>query len=144
MSHWRAEAIRRLPGMRKQIERASSITSLWIELTSPFLDAYSEPRDESLILRVYQFADYCIHLPRVADIGFDSFTAVWIGFFEWLPFHKATRDDMPRWLTYEEVRDGEKIFKNLIGDESYIELLEFMQQNRHRFQPGWKHRKAEK
>lgn len=143
MSHWRAEAIRRFPEMRKRIEQLSSITALWIELTGPFLDAYAKQRDESLILRVYQFADYCMRLPRVADAGFDPVTAVCITFFEFLPNHKETREDMPRWLTYEEVRGSEEIFKYLIGDESYLELLEFMQQNRHRFQNGWRYRRVE-
>lgn len=138
MSRWRAVAIKRFRDLREKIEKSSTLMELWIEFSSHFRDAYRQPRNESLILRVYQFADWCMHAPRVKDSNRDPITAVAISFFERLPVDKATREDMPRWFTYEDVAESRKIFSNLIGEESFAELLKHMAQNRHRFQPGWR------
>lgn len=103
MAKWRAKAIELFPELRRQIAESPEIMYFWCnELRIPFEAAYDAvPRDESLIARVYAFADWCRRAPRDRDVGRDPFTAVMVAFVEHIPQHPAAREDMPRWFTPE-------------------------------------------
>jgi hypothetical protein len=136
MARWRAEALQRLPELRDVITSADSVMALWIELLSAFEKAYrSDPWDESLIGRIYSFADWCMNAPRGPDAGHDPMSAVTVAFYEDIPAFKPARDDMPRWFPYAEVANNRQVFAYLIGDEKYDELVKHMAKNRHRYQP---------
>ena len=134
MAKWRAEALKRLPEHQRVIEAAPSIMSLWIELSPLFHRAYEvEPRDESLIARIYGFADWCMQAPRHDDAGHDPLSAVACAFYEHIPTHGPARDDMPRWFRPDEVARSREVFAYLIGDEKFEKLLAYMKQHRDRY-----------
>lgn len=136
MAKWRAQAISRLPELREVITSADTIMACWIELHLVFERAYEvEPPNESLIARIYSFADWCIQAPRSEDAGRDPLTAVTVAFFEHVPTHKLAREDMPRWFRYSEVAGSRAVFAYLIGDDEYDLLLKYMAKNQHRYQP---------
>lgn len=135
MALWRVEAIKRLPELRREIQSADSVMALWIDVFFAFRRAYEqEPRDESLIARVYDFADWCMHAARGPDAGHDPASAATVGFYEDIPTLDAARDDMPRWLRYSEVAGSKPVFSYMIGDEKYDELVHHMARNQHRYQ----------
>ncbi len=124
MAKWRAEAIKRLPELRKVIDSAQSVMALWVELQSAFVSAYKEPRNHSLIARVYSYARWCQSAPRGRDAGCDPGTAVCVAFFEHIPTIEPARNDMPRWFTRSEVIAGRELFSYHIGDVAYRELID--------------------
>jgi len=125
------------------ITSANNVMALWIELWIAFENAYqSQPPDESLIERVYSFADWCTHAPPGADAAHDPLTAVTVAFHEHIPAFDPARDDMPRWFTYSEVAKNREVFSHLIGDERYDELVEYMAKNQHRYFPRRGERKG--
>jgi hypothetical protein len=136
MARWRREAIQRLPELRETIASAHEIMALWVKLWHVFTDAYErEPRDESLIARIYSFADWCLQAPGRPDAGHDPPTAVIVGFYEDIPRCGPAREDMPRWFTYAEVSQNKHAFAYHIGDEAFEDLVRYMAANRHRYQP---------
>jgi hypothetical protein len=139
MALWRAEALKRLPEFRDKIESADSVMALWIDLSLGFARAYDErPPDESLIGRIYSFADWCERrAPRGPDAGRDPMTAVTVAFYEHIPACEAAREDMPRWFRFSEVADNREVFSYLIGDEAYGALVEHMSKNRKRYR-AWR------
>lgn len=136
MAKWRAEAIKRLPELRRVVAEADTVMALWIELRFAFERAYdAEPPDESLIARIYSFADWCIDAPRNPDAGRDPLTSVAVAFYEDIPTIEPARDDMPRWFSYEEVARNRPVFSYHIGAKEFDALVEHMARNRHRFVP---------
>jgi hypothetical protein len=140
MARWRAVALECLPECRTLINRADRIMFFWTEVGHEFRKACeASPRNDDFIRRVYQFAHWCEDAPRNNDAGRDPFTAVVVGFYEILPFDPLTREDMPRWWALGEVVSNKPVFSYLIGEEGFAELVEFMQANRDRFEPGARH-----
>lgn len=136
MARWRAEALERLPELRDMITSADTVMALWIALHEAFEKAYrADSPDETLIGRIYSFADWCIQASRGPDAGHDPMTAVTVAFYEDIPAFKPARDDMPRWFPYEEVANNRQVFAYHIGDEEYDALVKHMAKNRHRYQP---------
>lgn len=135
MAKWRAEALARLPELRKEIDTADNVMTLWDEIwRGAFEPAYREdPPDESLIARVYSFADWCVRAPRRPDAAHDPLSAVTVCFWEEVPAFAPARDDMPRWFTFEEVAEGKSVFAYMIGEEKYRELLRYMDKHRSRY-----------
>jgi hypothetical protein len=103
MARWRAAAIERLPELRKIIASAETVMQLWIEISFEFKKAYGKPNNEDLIRRIYAYSDWCLHAPRLDDPGRDPSTAAWICLIEDIPGIPAAREDMPRWLTIEDI-----------------------------------------
>jgi hypothetical protein len=135
MARWRAEALERLPGLRDVITSADNVMALWCELQPAFEKAYrAVPPDESLIMGIYSFADWCVQAPRGPDAGHDPLTAVTVGFYEHIPGFKPAREDMPRWFRYSEVANSRLVFSYWSGDEAYEALLKHMAKNRHLYQ----------
>jgi hypothetical protein len=136
MAKWRAEALARLPQLRKRIDAADSVMALWSELWFAFEQAYrAEPPDEPTIAGIYSFADWCGRAPRNEDASHDPPTAVTVCFYEHVPAYGPARDDMPRWFTYEEVEQNRQVFSYLIGEQQYFELLRHMDKHRKRYVP---------
>ena len=129
MALWRAEAIERLPELRKTIESGDSVMRLWIDLLYDFDKAYErEPRNESLIARIYSFADWCVAAPRGPDASHDPLSAVAVCFYEHVPRQKRSRDDMPRWFLASEVEFGRSTFSYLLEPEEFVDLLKHQSQ----------------
>jgi hypothetical protein len=136
MARWRVEALKRLPELKEKIESAPQIMAFWIEALHAFEDAYDQkPPDESLISRVYDFADWCEIAPRNPDAERDPLTAVNLCFYEHIPTIPAARADMPKWFTFLEVSENRSIFSYLVGQDDYQQLLQHMQRNRRLYLP---------
>jgi hypothetical protein len=133
MARWRAPAIERLPELRNAIAKAENVMSLWIELYIEFKRAYQEPRNESMIARIYSYADWCAQASRIDDAGRDPLTAVTVAFYEDIPQLQAARDDMPRWFRFNEVLRSKQVFAYSIGETAFNDLLAYMQRNQHRY-----------
>jgi hypothetical protein len=134
MARWRAAAIERLPELRHVIATADSVMALWIELRLSFEQAYRE-NNESLIARIYSFADWCVEAPRAFDAGRDPFTAALVGFYEHIPGIPEARKDMPRWFRSSEVSENKQVFAYLIGEQAYQDLVSYLEKNQHRYVP---------
>jgi len=121
---WREVAQRMLPELQSEIAEAETPMRLWIEIVFHFDAAYEEPRNESLIKRVYGYADWCLE----QDIGERAQehlpTCVVVCFWEHIPTCKAAREDMPRWFPYEEILANEHFFRYLLEDREWEELKE--------------------
>jgi hypothetical protein len=90
----------------------------WIEISSAFQEAYADPRNEDLIRRIYEFAFWSLeHGERASQAGRDLPTCVVVGFFEEIPNHQASREDMPRWFTRQEVLAMQETFTYLYTGE---------------------------
>ena len=109
--------------------------ALWSELFDAFERAYrQEPPDESLIGRIYAFAEWCAQASRGPDAARDPPTAVAVAFYEEIPTCRRARDDMPRWLRYSDVAGSRAVFAYLIGEDAYEELVDYMARNRDRYE----------
>jgi hypothetical protein len=136
MAKWRAEALKRLPELRHTIDEAWEIMALWLQIQSAFAKAYkSDPPNDSLISRIYDFADWCLDAPRGPDAGHDPMTSVCVAFYEDIPTIKVARDDMPRWFRYEDIVENKQIFSYQIGESEYEKLVEYMRRNQRRYVP---------
>ena len=136
MARWRAEALKRLPELRKSIDSANEIMVFWIEARIAFQRAYEQsPQDESLIARIYSFADWCANARRGPDAGHDPSTAIVVAFYEDIPTIPAARDDMPRWFTFAEIAESKAIFSYHLSEIDFQGLLAHMQRNRHLYKP---------
>jgi hypothetical protein len=122
--------------LRQAIDSAKDVMALWGELFFAFEEAYrTEPRDESLIARIYSFADWCLEAPRGGDAGHDPFTAVIAAFYEDIPTIPQAREDMPRWFTYAEVAESKEVFGYMLDPKEYDKLVRFMERNQHLYRP---------
>ena len=109
---------------------------LWFELLTAFKRAYdASPRDESLIARVYRYADWCMAAPRSEAATDDLFTCTCVCFYEHIPQHLAARADMPRWITYDEFIGSEEIFGYFLTAEEFVALKQHFYEHRHDFVP---------
>ena len=135
MPPWRETALRLLPELAEPIGEAENPYQLWFGLWDAFRAAYGPPRDDGLIRRVYEYAQWCEQAPRGETATDDLFTTVVVCFFEEIPTDAQARADMPRWFTYEEVRDAREVFSYMAGAAVYEELLRHMAASRGRYQP---------
>jgi hypothetical protein len=134
MAKWRADALARMPELRDKIDGADNIMALWGDLWFAFEDAYkAESPNESLIARVYAYADWCIQAPRNRDASHDPLSAVAVCFYENIPAFRHARDDMPRWFTYAEVEGSKSVFAYMIGELQFLELLRYMRKHEKRY-----------
>jgi hypothetical protein len=57
-----------LPELADNIDEAETPYLLWFDIRGAFEDAYqATPRNESLIQRIYAYADWCARGPREAS-----------------------------------------------------------------------------
>jgi len=100
MARWRAKALDLLPEFSATIQRVETPYMLWIELGAEFRRAYGPPADDALTRRFHMYADWCWRQRRQKELDLKNCVAVC--FYEHLPDHRATRDDMPRWISREK------------------------------------------
>jgi hypothetical protein len=136
MARWRAEALKRLPELRTAIDSAPEIMAFWIDAQYAFKRAYEKnPWDDSLIARIYAFADWCADARRGPDAGHDPSTAVVVAFYEDIPTIPAAREDMVRWFTYAEVADSRAVFSYHLSDDEFEKLQGHLRRNKHQYRP---------
>jgi len=113
-----------LPELQSEIIGSETPMSLWVEIPYYFDEAYEEPRNESLIERIYQYADWCLGQDKGETAEEHLPTCVVTCFWEHIPTCKAARDDMPRWFSFEEVMANKHFFEYLLTEEEFEELKE--------------------
>jgi len=119
-----------LPELTPEIERAEEPYGLWADLLEAFRTAYdSTPRDESLIKRIYEFSDWCIAAPHGETAADDLPTSVCACFYEEIPLHAAAREDMPRWIRWQDFLGTEQIFRHGLLEEDFLRLKDHMRRN---------------
>ena len=121
---WGKEAFKRFPELIDQFDRVDSPGELWIELRLAFEEAYREPRNEDLITRIYQYADWCGTQPAGTSAEDDLGTCVHVCFFEHIPESPAALQDMPRWFSRADVILMKDTFSYMVGEEGFRRILE--------------------
>jgi hypothetical protein len=125
MARWRAKAIELLPEMRNEIQAAETPMGLWIEVCAEFALAYKdEPRNDDFIRHVYSYANWCRQQPRSDEASRDLFTCVVVCFYEHVAKLKASRQDMHRWFTKQEVDENRDVLGYLLDPDEFDEMLE--------------------
>ena len=133
MPPWRETAFELLPELGETITDPEIDTPyrLWFELRHAFEEAYdASPRDESLIGRIYQYADWCVSAPRGNNAADDLLTCACVCFYEHIPQHPAARDDMPRWISYQDFVGSEQIFRYHLIEEDFLALKQHFDRHR--------------
>jgi hypothetical protein len=131
LAAWRQKADEMIPEQGKWARAADTPYLLWTELRTMLEQAYDSPHNESLIKRIYEFADWCDHQPRGRRADDDLLTAVAVCFYEHLPEHPAARADMPRWFTRQEVLNMKELLCYHNSEEDFEKLLTLFPQTPH-------------
>jgi len=138
MPPWRETAYELLPELGEKITDPEIDTPyrLWFEIRDAFERAYdASPRDESLISRIYRYADWCMEAPRGETATDDLFTCASVCFYEHIPQHPAAREDMPRWISYQDFVAGEYFYRYHLTEEEFVALKQHFYKHRHDFVP---------
>ena len=138
MTSWREKAFELVPELGEKITDPDIETPnmLWFELWDAFRKAHdASPRDESLIGRIYAYADWCLTASHDGSIADELATSACVGFLENLPQHSATREDMPRWISYQDFIGSEQVFRYGITEEEFVALKQHFYKHRHDFVP---------
>jgi hypothetical protein len=133
MPPWRETAFELLPELEEKISSPSveSPFDLWFELRQAFESAYDASlRNEALISRICQYADWCVAAPRGETAADDLLTCTCVCFYERIPQHPAARDDMPRWFAYRDFIGSEQIFRYHLSEEEFLALKEHFHRHR--------------
>jgi len=120
---WRDEALARFPELRAEIAAIETPMELWIELEFACEDAYEEPRNDSLIERIYSFADWSFDHRRDPRPEWDLPTAVCISFLESIVTTPSGRADLHRWWTLEDVLASKDLLSHLLDEAEWEELV---------------------
>jgi hypothetical protein len=121
---WKTEALKRFPEVSKyESSEWDTPYSCWHSLLFLFEDAYREPRNESLIKRIYDYFKWCLGQPG-GDTAKDDLPTIATLFLEEMPAISAAMEDMPRWIPYEAVQGSVEIFIYMVGEEGYKKILE--------------------
>jgi hypothetical protein len=121
---WGKEAFTRFPDLIDRFDGVDSPYSLWHELTSAFTHAYKEPRNEDLIRRIYEFADWCCSQPECKSADNDLGTVVCCCFYEHIPESPEALLDMPRWFSRSDVLSMKPVFSYMVGEEGFHRILD--------------------
>jgi hypothetical protein len=85
-AEWREAAVDYFPELAADLALAENPMQFWIDLRLAFERAYSEPRNEALIQRIYGFAEWCLqHGNPDAGAGEHLPTCVVVAFYEHIP-----------------------------------------------------------
>ncbi len=126
-----------LPELAQEIDDSFDAMMLWTEIAVAFEKAYDEPRDESLIKRVYLFSRWCLEQETDDPAANHLPTCAIVCFYEHLPTRASMRDDMPRWFTRRDVLGMEAVFKYFLDPGEFEKLLEMFPANQNQQPPGW-------
>ena|ERR1035438_9320946 len=133
MPSWREKATQMFPELASVIRDAENPYSLWSDLLDTFNCAYGPPRDESLIKRVYEYADWCNDQPQGKTAEDDLTTCVAVSFYEHIPQHPDARADMPRWFTLEDLLGMGKLFRYHISDAEFEALKQYFSEHQDKY-----------
>lgn len=124
MTSWKQKAEVMFPELTSQFEETDTPYLLWFALRSAFERACEEePRDESMIMRIYQYSDWCADQPQGETATDDLLTCVAVCFFEHIPEHPAAREDMPRWWSAEDLAYEQHVMQHRLSEEEFRELV---------------------
>jgi hypothetical protein len=138
MPPWRETAFELLPELRDKISdpEIDSPYSLWSELRDAFTRAYdASPRDQSLIGRIYRYADWCASAPRGEGASDDLLTCVCVCFYEHISQNPSAREDMPRWISYDDFVASEAIFQYHLTADDCVALKQHFYRHRDDYIP---------
>ena len=128
---WKTEAFNRFPELHERLVDCDTPYLLWFELRDAFHAAYDDsPRDESLIKRVYEYADWCCGQPAGTTAEDDLATCVSVSFYEHIPESPAALADMPRWFSLEDVRQMQGTFTYMVGADGFQKILDVYAQRK--------------
>ena len=119
MNIWQTVALSMLPELRSEIEEAQTPMALWVEIVYAFDEAYSEPRNDNFIERVYRFADWSLQQPEGETAAEHLPTCVVVCFWEHIPTYEPARNDMPRWISFEDLIANQQIFRHSLSDQEF-------------------------
>ena len=122
MNNWQNVAVSMLPELQARIEEAETPMSLWCEIVHAFDEAYDEPRNDDFIERVYRYADWSLQQPEGQTAAEHLPTCVVICFWEHLPTYETARNDMPRWISFEDLIANQQVFRHSLSDREFEEL----------------------
>jgi hypothetical protein len=123
--NWKSEAVRRFPELGDKVEGWETPYLLWFDLRDAFEAAYRVvPRDEGMIRRVYEFADWCLEQPQGRKADDDLGTCVTVCFYEHIPESPEALADMPRWFKRQNVLEMREVFSYMVGEEGFRRVLE--------------------
>jgi len=120
---WGKEAFQRFPELIDRFDTVQSPYELWFELREAFEDAYKDPRNEDLISRIYDYANWCGLQPEGKTAETDLGSCVCVCFYEHIPELPAALEDMPRWFARSEVLLMKDIFSYIVGEEGFERIL---------------------
>ena len=120
---WKEQALGVLPELAAEIEESDSPYQMWFSIHRAFEDAYAGSRNESLIRRIYDYADWCCQQPPGKPAADDLGTCVAVCFYEHIPELPAALNDMPRWFTKTDVITMKEILSYHVGEKGYQEIL---------------------
>ena len=118
------------PEMADRVNEAETPYILWFFLCDAFESAYDQPRNESLIERIYSYSDWCMDQPEGATAADDLATCVAVSFYEHIPTHPKARADMPRWFKLTDFLGMEKLFKYHLTHEEFEALKQYFIEHR--------------
>ena len=121
---WGEEAFKRFPDLIDRFDSVDSPGELWIELRLAFDEAYKEPRNEDLIARIYQYAEWCCTQPSGTSAEDDLGSIVCATLYEDIPTIPAALADMPRWFSRADVILMKETFSYMVGEEGYMRILQ--------------------
>lgn len=127
MARWRAKALELLPEFSAVIESSDNPYGLWIELRYELERAHEGRQNEPLVQRFYMYADWCWRQRPQKELDLNNCVAVC--FYEHLPEHPATRDDMPRWISREKFNALAPLFERCLGKDGFDELKRYHESN---------------
>jgi hypothetical protein len=137
MPPWRKTAKAMLPELARRVDEADNPYLLWFDIFYAFEQAYeSKPRNESLIRRIYQYAYWSDQQPRGKTAHDDLLTIVGVCFYEHIPRHAKSRQDMPRWFTLKEFETAKAMFSYLLEPAEVRALHKHFKAHQNRYQAG--------
>ncbi len=126
MSAWRREALQRLPNHKRTIEQAESPMALWIELRGVCERALeNDPIAEEDAGAIFAYARHCLE-SRHPDLP----TAVACAFYENIVTSEAVQAHIHRWVSGQEFRDLEPIFRYHLDEEEFTRFASKVEANR--------------
>ena len=122
---WRREALEQFPELAERAERWETPYLLWFDLRDAFETEYRKPsRNEQLIRRIYEFAEWCVKQPQSSTAAGDLATCVSACFYEHIPQTAEALKEMPRWIPRSTVLQMKEIFTYHTGEGGFQEILQ--------------------
>ena len=121
---WGKKAFKSFPDLIERFDNVDSPGELWIELRLAFDEAYKEPRNEDLIARIYQYAEWCCTQQSGTSAEDDLGSIVCATLYEDIPTIPAALADMPRWFPRADVILMKYTFSYMVGEEGLARILQ--------------------